>query len=526
MVVLSGALDVDDALLVIDNKIKSLEAYALKKKGLTSLPPLSSSRRLQTYRTQRALFNAIEAAVVRLENIASASPQASLQVRSHIHAQEIDYDPGARFEQMMGPLYVKLLEAGRKVGGLAKDFGKSAEVVRMQTEKLGSALKGTGILISKAATMAKPQDPAALKKECEELIDSAEEVSDLRHDVDLKSPLRYHGQALSDFAASLGWVVSPTTQKYVRSYKGIVSGSTESILASYIDLGLNPIHSDFASALDAMADALVEYVVKEHPAGLRWNYAKGAVPKGYKRASRKLTENSHPFGDYDHVINRSVIAYYCTSQILGGRVFKQAEAVLAAFTSMSEVIERCSNRSRPAGSVDAELKMVLQPVTHDLVPVVKIAKDCPSDYKYKPHLNAIVEFAQCMQWCTALVHKMSPVGFIIDIEGVTSLCLKEIVKDFGSGTSYPARVHKEWANNVQSMMEELKTYVKSHHPNELMFDTRRRRKSVDSIFERTRVSKKLDALRKKSTSRKWERGTLIKTVKGKKKRVKGWERIS
>ena len=531
MVILSGALDVENSLLVLDNKLIALETYAVKTKSFKSLPPLSSTPS-KRYATQRALFNTVEAAIVRLENLANEIPKASLQVRSHIHAQEIDYDPGARFEKLIGPFYRTLLEATNKISLLTKDFGSAAVIIKKQVISLGIALKATTTLISKAATMAKPQDTKSLREECRELIDSAEEVSDYKHDIDVKSPLRYHAQALADFAADLGWVLSPTCQKHVRSYVGIVKMSTENILASYIELGLNPVHSDFGNALDKMVEELVEYVVKEHPAGLRWNYAKGAVPKGYKKAAQNLTEDSHPFGDYDRVINQSVVQYYCYSQVLGGYVFEQAKSVLAAFSSMSEVIERCSSKQRPTSSVDAELKMVLQPVTHDLVPVVQIAQKCPPDYKFKAHLKAIVEFAQCMQWCTALMHKMSPVAFIIDIDGVVSLCLAEIERGFGENKrkavarTYKEEVHMQWCASVRKMLKDLKEYVKNHHPNELMFDTQRRRKSLDAIYERTNLNKRIDDLRKKSKARKWERGTIIRSIKGRKTRVKGWEKAS
>jgi hypothetical protein len=419
-----------------------------------------------------------------------------------------------------------LIDAAIKIAELTSEFGDAANVVCQQAELLGECVRHETVLISKASRIPKPQDPAVLKFECEPLVDSSSEIAELKYDVEIRNSLHTHAMAMSDTAASLGWVVVPTPLKHVRDYKGIVTSQTESILASYIDLGCNPVHSDFAEALNAVMDALVDYVENEHPAGLRWNYAQGASPAGYRRADRHLSPDAHPFGDCYDLLHGAVARYYTCSREFGGAVAEQAGVVVAAYTALAKIVETASNSLRPPGSGEGELRLLLLPLAHELRTLEMAVSAVPEGYKYRDHVDVVQEFVGVMQWCTSGLNKMSPVSFIIDVQGVTTMYLDRLVArhagPISSHEMYIVKLHREWADALRRMLSELLHYVKNHHPNGLMYDTRRSRKSMDEINMKKSLSSKLETGKASSTARKWNLGSLSKEVRGKRVDVRRW----
>jgi hypothetical protein len=522
----SVPVDVDEAVDAVDRKIRTLEDCALRRLPPGScLPPTEPAGQ---FRSTRAMYNAVDSTVLRLEKTAAELPRAATEGRSHIQADLIDYDPGELFYKRVEPPMAQMIAAARHIAQLSSEFGDTCAVVLRQAELLGDCVRAEATLVSRAAKMAKPQDPAVFKDECEPLVDASADVSELKYDVDVRSPLHNHVMALADTAAALGWVVSPAALKHVRDYKGIITNLTEAILASYIDLGCNAAHSDFAEALNCVTAALVEYVSKEHPAGLRWNYAQGATPLGYRRAERTVAADAHPFGDFYKLIHNAVTRYYTCSREVGGPVAQQADAVVGAYTELAKVIETASGKVQPASGGGGELRMLLMSVQHELTAVEAVGASVPPRHKHVDHVNVILEFLTVMQWCTATINKMSPVSFIIDVQGVTNLYLDKLVIAHAgpmlAGEPYVTRLHREWAEAVRDMLAELLDYVKVHHPNGLMFDTRRSRRSMDDLLRSTSAAAQLGAVQKKSTSSKWAPGLVNVWRNGVTRQVRGWNR--
>lgn len=521
-------IDVQGAIEAADRKVKSLESCALKRSPhISNLPPFKPSR---DFRNIRALYNAVDSTVLRLEKIATSLPRVAVEGRSHIQAALIDYDPGELFFKLIKPPLALVLDAAMKISMLTKDFGEAAGVVLQQAELLKECVRAEAALISRASKMPKPQDPNVLKEECEPLVEASTDVSELKYDVNARSPLHNHVMAMGDAAAALGWVVAPAPLKHVRDYKNIVGNLAESILASYIELGCDPVHSDFAEALNAVMTVLVDYVNKEHPAGLRWNYTQGTKIEGYKRAERIVSPDAHPIGDFYKLIHGALTRYYTCSMEFGGPVLKQAEAIVGAYTELAKVIETASNKVRPApSSLAAELRLLLMSVQHELTPLNSVMSSVPPSYKFQDHLNVIQEFVSVMQWCTSSLNKMSPVSFIIDVQGITNLYLDRLIAAHVGPPSpdetYVNGLHREWAQSVRDMLTELNEYVKDHHPTGLMFDTRQSRKSMDEINRKTCLSTSLQNLRNLSSSRKWKLTRAPKNVRGINRMIKTWRRV-
>lgn len=516
---LPGSMDAQAAVEDVERKVRALEMFAIHHRlGGGELPAMAKPR---VFRTDRALFNALDSAVVRIENAASALPRVVTSGRSHIQAKVIDYDPGELFQKQLDPPLQQLKKAASGIGKMTGEYGPAATTILEQAILFEASILAEAKLVSKASRMAKPSSPSVLKKECQILVEASADVADLKYEVNVRSPLHNHAMALSDAAAALGWVVAPTSLKFARDYRAIVNTLAEDILSRYIDLGCNPIHSDFAESLNAIMEELEKYVEKEHPAGLRWNYAAGATPLGYRRAQRNMQKDSHPIGDFYRLMHSGLTEFVLVSRELGGKLKEASQMTIGVYEEMAKAIEIASCRKRPHKDTEPALRMLLIGVQHELTPLLQLFNTVPKRDKYAEHFVIFREFINSMQWCTAIAQKMSPVGYIIDIESVTLLYIARLEKKY-AGTTYICRLHQAWAKSIRKMLVELKEYVKLHHPNELMFDTQRSRKSVEALVRSVSISAQLAEVRKKSTCTKWALGRKTRTVGGRRAVVTTW----
>lgn len=508
---MDSTLAIDAAIDSVEQKLRGLEAFAIKHRlNNAALPPISQ----RSFKNPRALTNAMESSIVGIENLAAALPRVISMGRSHIQAKLIDYDPGELFKKQLTKPLANLKRAADDISKLSNEYGPAAATVHEQVTLFEASIIAEAKLVSRASKMAKPTDPTALRKECRELVDASSDAADLKHDINVRSPLRNHAMALGDASAALGWVVAPAPLKHVREYKNIVNTLAEDILSRYIDLGCNPIHSDFAEALNAIVEVLVTYVEKEHPAGLRWNYAQGATPLGYRRAQRNLRKDAHPVGDFYRLMHASLTEFVLVSRELGGRLKTASQYLLGAYEEMAKAIETASGRVKPPGDLTAHLKMLLISVQHELTPMLTLLDKSDAEDKFSLHCSALREFIHSMQWATATIQKMSPVGYIIDIENVTLLYLGKVEKEFCKDEGYIFCLHRAWVKSVRGMFSDLKDYVKAHHPNELMFDTRRTRQSFEGMEDAMTLTKQLSELRKKSKVKKWKKVEQLKKTAG------------
>ena len=514
--------NVDLTILQLEHKVAALEKHVLKTASLPSLPPLKP----RNFRNTRGLFNALESAVVKLEVLADEVPHVATTGRSHIHAALIDYDPGEAFRMQMTPRLKELRKAAEAIAKLTKEFQQSAPIILEQTVMFEKSIAAEADLISKASTMPKPA-PSDLKSHCSELVDVSAEVAEFKYDFDVRSPLKNHAMAMGDAAAALGWVVHPSPLKHVRNYKAVVKNLAEDILSRYIDLGCNPVHSDFAEALNAIMDTLVAYVEKEHPAGLRWNYAQGATPLGYRRVQRNLREDSHPIGDFYRLMHGGLTEFVLISRELGDIFDTISGFLLRIYEELALVIEAASAKTRPRDDMETNLRMLLMPVRNQMKPLGEYLDALKTD-KFASHILVFREFLSSLNWCTATIQKVSSVGYIIDVEAVTLLYVKKLEQEVDEkyGQTFVARLHKRWAMSVRKMLCELKEYVKMHHPNELMFDTRRRRESVDELIRSVSLSNNINRLKEKSTTSKWRRVMQPRRIHGRMANVNVWVKQS
>eukprot|EP00171_Calliarthron_tuberculosum_P014689 IDg14689t1 len=82
------ALDIDDLLISVERKLTTLEIFAKNEgNGGAELPALVRRR---SFRNDKALYNAVDSAMLRIEKIAATIPKTANAGRSHIQAAVID----------------------------------------------------------------------------------------------------------------------------------------------------------------------------------------------------------------------------------------------------------------------------------------------------------------------------------------------------------------------------------------------------------------------------------------------------
>ncbi|KAK1865535.1 hypothetical protein I4F81_008065 [Pyropia yezoensis] len=484
---------------------------------LSAVGPIDLPRR----RPPRAVVAAgVDAWLSRLEALATAGPRDSLVARSKLVAAPLRVDLGVALgDGALGPADA-LEAAGAAIGRLTADHPQ-AGLVSAAAASLAKGVRALCRVVSTAATMAKPTAPTALASLTEELTDAIEEARDARHDVAPASKLRNHACAISDAASALGWVLAPAPVKHVREYKAIVNSQTEAILASYIDLGCNASHVEFAEALDAIMATLAEHVSEHHPTGLRWNTAAASSAPAMVSAPSAAPPGAHPLADYWLLVDGPVAEYVTASERLGGPIADQAWLLRDAFLAQSDMVEVVARTLRPVNAAAAAV--FSEATTAALSRVVGAPAKAPRGYLFGAHLGLISEFAHALSW-PSMGETVSPGMFVVDLE--TAL-IREADDVLGAvGPSPWAGLHTTWVATVRAMVTGLRAYVRSHHAASVGWDSGATRAEGEALLEEKGIEAALAALRAANArGTDWAAAKQQQRVRMAKGRMHGQERL-
>jgi len=463
--------------------------------------------------TSKALLNRLEAQANKLEAVSARVPRRKKEVRTKLAAEEAEEDPGAAFTARMAPAMERLSELCEKIGNDENDVSE-------QFEDFETAMEELAKLISYASTVPKPVDQGALRLACRKLIAAADEAVEYKEDVKMRDPYKNHYESMAEAAASLGWVVSPAPVKHMSDYKRIVSIYTENILASYIELGCDPVHSEFSDALNALVAELHAYVESEHPAGLKWNYAKGSVPLGYKAARTLQVPNAHVLADFAALMDVQLEAYVAASEALGGRLRTQAHKLVDVFEQEYLMLQAAQRKVRPKGL--AEMKMLFMPTMHEIAAVMAVTDSAPRDDRLSLHLRTLAEAVGVLTWPVVL--DITPLNYVADIESGLRVYFEKFELQYAAPKGKPehpgAFFHLAWAHALQRLVTAVKYYVHVHHEHEMEFGTGRTLAEVPDALRRQEVSVVLAELRAsiaKRRSKHWTAGETKGPFFGKRK---------
>jgi len=484
---------------------------------LSAVGPIDLPRR----RPPRAVVAAgVDQWLSRLEALATAGPRSSLVARSTLVAAPLQVDLGVALGEGVLGAADALQAAGVAIGRLTGDHPQAA-LITTASASLAKGVRALCGVVSTAATMAKPTAPTAISALTEDLTDAIEEARDARHDIAPASKLRNHACALSDAASALGWVLAPAPVKHVREYKAIVNSQTEAILASYIDLGCNASHVEFAEALDAIMAALVDHVVEHHPTGLRWNTAASSATPAVVAAPSAAPPGAHPLADYWRLVDGPVAVYVTASERLGGPIAEQAWLLRDAFVAQCEMVEVVAKTLRP---VNATAVRSYSAATNDALGKVLAAPGkAPRGYAFTAHLTLMSEFAHALSW-PSMGESVSPGMFVVDLE--TAL-LREADDVLGAvGPSPWAALHTAWVAAVRDMVTALRAYVRSHHAASVGWDSGATRAEAEALIEAKGMEAALAKLRlAHARGTDWAAAKQQQRVRMAKGRMHGQERL-
>jgi len=510
-------LDTTSLLYVAKWGVNSLEAIAKERSKKEDLGPAKP----RTYPTYKALVNHWDGSMNKLDEYVKRAPRKKKLYRSHIQAEETDLEAGDKFMATIKQPLDKLREACDKIGD-------KNEKVWEQFVDLEDAIEKEAKLITKASKMPKPFDMKGLREICSDLISAADEAAEYKEDIKLRDPYENHYISMAEAAAALGWVVAPASIKHMTDYQRIVSIYTENILASFIELGCDPIHAEFSEALKELMDAMTEYVNTEHPAGLKWNYAKGAVIEGYRQARALKVEGSHIFADFLDIMDTELEEYMYYSEILGGRVKEQAKRVREVFETEYKLIQQAQTKQRP--KTFAEMKMLFMQTMHELASVLTVEQQAKESDPQKAHLLLVNEAIGIMTW-PLVGDESSPLGYCVDIEQGFKTFADKFASTYTkkspfmpsqrgheehaqtlqsilqSQTGRGGEFHLRWCQSLKNLVYAMKLYVHIHHEHEMEFGLNKSAADAVEFLKKKNVSYQLNSLKKKNMPKRkkhWE----------------------
>lgn len=352
-------------------------------------------------------------------------------------------------ELITGPLeaYIK---ASTSIGG----------DVAIQAKAFANAWTAEAEFLGKAVSMDKPNDVSGM------LADISRNMGEVRvvaENADPHGPLTQHLNAVSESMAALGWVA---VDEKATAYVGDMAG-TGQFYIDKVKMGArksnNPeLHKDWAKRLETLWSDLKAYVKEHHTQKLVWN-----PPKNSKASSvsRDLSANdADEPGDYvsafKELISGPLSTFVKTSTAIGGDVGKQANLFADAWRAEADFLGKAITMPMPD-----DVQGMLIPIAEKMGAIAELADSADPRGPTTQHLKAVSESIPALGW-VAVDEKAT--AFVGDMSGAGQFYIDK-VKMNARNTSNPS-VHREWANNLETLWNDLKAYVKEHHTQKLVWN--------------------------------------------------------
>lgn len=203
------------------------------------------------------LVKRLEAVTVKLESISMNAGSAASSSGAGPSSAML-----AEFDELInsGPVK-KLVDASARIGDVVKD----------QIELLKQSFVEQRRLLEIAAKSKKP-DSTTFQKLLQPISEKLQQINEIR-EKNRPSPFFNHLSAISEGIPALGWpTVEPAPAPFIEGLKDSAQFYSNRVLKEFKDK--EPVHKEFASAVNSLFDELQRYVKKHHTTGLAWN------PKG------------------------------------------------------------------------------------------------------------------------------------------------------------------------------------------------------------------------------------------------------
>lgn len=368
---------------------------------------------------------------------------SSRSVRTHDDDESDSANYVTAFNELIEGPVTSFVTICDKFGG---DVAKQAAI-------LSDAWKLEAELLKMAFTSPKPKD---MQSFLEPIGSKMSDVGTIAENADPKGQLINHLTAVSESISSLGWVaVDEKAAVFVAD-----SASTGQFYIDRVKMTAKRMdnasdHRAWAQALEAMWNALRDYVKEYHTQSLVWNPPKQASNSS-KRASR-VSESSSSGSNYvdafRELLNGPLAAFLTVSKKIGGDVAKQAEAFGNAWKAEEEFLKKAINMNKPNNIQD-----LLSPIGEKMGDVIGITEKADPRDSHNHHLLAVSESVGALGW-VAVDEKAT--AFVGDSAGTGQFYIDK-VKMSAKKTDMPD-THREWAKSLESLWSDLKAYVKEYH---------------------------------------------------------------
>lgn len=349
-----------------------------------------------------------------------------------------------------GPLSA-FVQASNTIGGeVAEQAGEFAGAWEAEAEFLGRAIN-----------MPKPDD---IQDMLAPIAGKMGAVAAAVEKVDPRGSLAQHCNALGESVAALGWVA---VDEKATAYVGDMAGAGQ-FFVDKVKMGAkktnNPeAHRTWAKCLETLFADLKAYVKEHHTQKLVWNPPK-SVRATRKFASTQDDDDGSTFTDYatafKDIINRPLAVFVQASAVIGGEVAVQATAFASAWEAEAEFLSKAISMPKPD-----DIQEMLAPIASKMGEVGGIVEKVDPRGPLAQHCNAVGESVAALGWVAVEEKATSYVG---DMAGAGQFFVDKV--KMGAKKTDNPEAHRAWAKALETLFAALKSYVKEHHTQKLVWN--------------------------------------------------------
>lgn len=324
-----------------------------------------------------------------------------------------------------------------------------------QAKSFDDAWRAEADFLAKAIKMPKPSDVQSMLTGIAEKIG---EVCSISENADPRGALSQHLNAVSESISALGWVaVDEKATVFVSDMSGAGQFYIDKVKMSAKNTE-NPVaHRDWATRLETLWSDLKAYVKEYHTQHLIWNPPKPSGRASDAAVRSREEDRSHIKSDYvvafKSLMSESLATFVNLSQTIGGDVAKQVNYFQEAWNAEAEFLSKAINMQKPG-----DVQSMVGGIAGKMEKVCNVAQSADPRGPLINHLNAVSESVSALGWVA--VDEMAT-GFVGDMAGAGQFYLDK-VKMSARATDNP-KLHREWAQSLERVWIELKSYVKEYH---------------------------------------------------------------
>lgn len=336
-----------------------------------------------------------------------------------------------------------------------------AAEVAQQAEAFAASWKAEKEFLAKAYNMSPPEDAQPMLAP---IAGKMAAVNAIAERVDPRGPISQHCNAVSESVAALGWVaVDERAAVYVADMAAAGQFFLDKVKMGAKNTSNPEAHRTWARCLEMLFADLNAYVKEYHTQKLVWNPPKvNRVTKsaGVPHDDGEDSGTTDYASAFKALIDSPLAVYVKASKAIGGEVAEQAAAFAAAWNEEAEFLAKAINMPKPEDYQD-----LLTPIANKMSEVSAVADKVDPRGPLMQHCNAVGESVAALGW-VAVDEKAT--AYVGDMAGAGQFFLDKV--KMGAKKTDNPDAHRAWVASVETLLAELKTYVKEYHTQKLTWN--------------------------------------------------------